>query len=90
MRFFFSFFLFFLLQLPFSLNVCSQDISAQLPEPFQQQSPTQQTDDFPIDPCVNPDLPCPIDNYLYILLGIGVLYGIKKMRDQKKTASDWK
>jgi len=27
---------------------------------------------------------CPIDSYLYVLLGIGLLYGIKKVRDQKK------
>jgi hypothetical protein len=29
---------------------------------------------------------CPIDDGLYVLLGIGVLYGIKKVRDQKKAA----
>ena len=29
---------------------------------------------------------CPIDDGLYVLLGIGVLYGIKKVRDQKKIA----
>jgi hypothetical protein len=27
---------------------------------------------------------CPIDNGVYLLLGIGVLYGIKVIRDQKR------
>lgn len=31
---------------------------------------------------------CPIDSNLYILLGIGVLYGIKKITDQKKKLAE--
>ena len=31
---------------------------------------------------------CPIDSNLYILLGIAVLYGFKKVKDGKKPASD--
>jgi len=30
---------------------------------------------------------CPIDSNLYILLAIGVLYGIKKVTDSKKAAT---
>lgn len=30
---------------------------------------------------------CPIDSYLYFLLGIGVLYGIKKVRAARKIES---
>ena len=31
--------------------------------------------------------PCPIDSHIYVLLAIGVVYGIKKVRDQRKTAA---
>ena len=40
----------------------------------------------PVDPCVDPDLYCPIDTWLYVLLAIGILYGIKKGRDAKRKA----
>jgi hypothetical protein len=30
--------------------------------------------------------PCPIDTHLYVLLAIGAVYGIKKLRDQRKPA----
>ena len=49
----------------------------------------------PTDPGCNPDgygrnpdgtyYVCPIDDGLYLLLILGVGYGIKKMRDSKKT-----
>jgi hypothetical protein len=34
-----------------------------------------------------PYAPCPIDSYLYILLGVSVFYGIKKAKGQKQSAS---
>jgi len=33
---------------------------------------------------------CPIDSNLYLLLAAGVLYGLKKVRDQKKVTADQK
>jgi len=37
--------------------------------------------------CVGTVYTCPIDNGVYILLLLGVGYGIKKVRDSRKTAS---
>lgn len=31
---------------------------------------------------------CPIDSYVYLLLGVGILYGIKKVKDSSKTAPE--
>ena len=42
----------------------------------------------PPDPCVSPDLECPIDGGLSALLAIGVGYGIKKYRDARKTNTE--
>ena len=32
----------------------------------------------------DPDFPCPIDGGVYFLVAIGVLYGVKKVKDQAK------
>jgi hypothetical protein len=40
------------------------------------------------DPCVDPDLQCPIDGGLTALLAIGAGYGIKKYRDARKSIPD--
>jgi len=44
----------------------------------------------PPNPNCNPDVPlelCPIDSGLIALIAIGIAYGIKKIRDQKKVES---
>ncbi|MEO9145249.1 MAG: hypothetical protein ABI237_06785 [Ginsengibacter sp.] len=38
------------------------------------------------DPCTDPDLNCPIDGGLSALLVIGVGYGIKKYKDNRKSS----
>lgn len=48
----------------------------------------------PSDPWCSPfgtradGTPCPIDSYLYLLLGIGILYGIKKVKESRKSSSN--
>ena len=37
------------------------------------------------DPCNDPNLYCPIDGGLYALLAVGVGYGIKKVRDARRS-----
>ncbi len=39
------------------------------------------------DPGCDPDVICPIDSGLITLIAVGVAYGIKKIRDQKKVES---
>jgi hypothetical protein len=39
------------------------------------------------DPGCNPDYDCPIDNGLIALIVVGVGYGLKKIRDQRKVTS---
>jgi hypothetical protein len=77
-----SFFIFFILFLPFF--VMGQGGGPGGPGTGQDPACDPQCNCYPEPPYA----PCPIDSYLYILLGIGVLYGIKKVRDEKKTASN--
>lgn len=62
----------------------SNMVSAQLSQPFQQQSPASTYSDTPVDPCTDPFLYCPIDSGLYVLLAIGIGYGIMKVKRVKK------
>lgn len=39
------------------------------------------------DPGCGPDYDCPIDSGLITLIAIGIVYGVKKIRDQKKAES---
>ena len=42
----------------------------------------------PGDPCVDPNLYCPVDGGLGFLIAAGIGYGVKKVRDaQKKETS---
>lgn len=79
----------------FFLFCFSGSISAQISDnpSFQQQSVESATEDGnPGDPYCDPlctcmndanHTPCPIDNGLLFLLAIGVVYGIKKVKDAK-------
>ena len=40
--------------------------------------------DPPPDPCSDPTVVCPIDGGLYLLLAVGVVYGLKLYRDAWK------
>jgi hypothetical protein len=78
----------------------SERVSAQLSQPFsgqqqsaqpfQQQAPSSTMDGDPVDPCGDPvfDPYCPIDSNLYVLLVLGILYGVWKVKEGRKLESD--
>ncbi|MGN6801886.1 MAG: hypothetical protein ACTHJN_08280 [Ginsengibacter sp.] len=41
----------------------------------------------PVDPCVDPELYCPVDSWLYVLLIAGILYGARKAYVARKKAT---
>ena len=58
-------------------------------QPFQQQATSSSTNDGdPVDPCGDPifDPYCPIDSYVYLLLVVGVLYGVWKIKERREVS----